>query len=110
MLYWFLLNLYINRVPFVESVSAVSDSRQLDNNVIELHETLVATDNHLSPVKIDKCKICVVFLEDLKLVINGTASPVVSQSEGQLIFLSRMFWRKCGSFHLGGVKVMMNRL
>ncbi|EJW85961.1 hypothetical protein WUBG_03126, partial [Wuchereria bancrofti] len=79
MLYWFLLNLYINRVPFVESVSAVSDSRQLDNNVIELHETLVATDNHLSPVKIDKCKICVVFLEDLKLVINGTASPVVSQ-------------------------------
>ncbi|KAK6101724.1 hypothetical protein QQG55_5670 [Brugia pahangi] len=137
--YWFLFNLYIIRIPFVESVSAVSDSQQLDNNVIELNETLVAIDNHSLPVnKIDKCKICVVFLEDLKLVINGTASPVVSQVQSNQISKQRKHVSKIGesfnerlrngvrksvdfpvenvlekmwetSIHLDGVKVM-NRL
>ncbi|EFO23667.1 hypothetical protein LOAG_04820 [Loa loa] len=82
MFYWFLSYLYIIRVPLVETVAVVSDFRQLDNNLIELHETLIATDSHLPSVKkIDKCNLCVVFLEDLKLVINGTASPVVSQAK-----------------------------
>ncbi|VIO91499.1 Uncharacterized protein BM_BM10854 [Brugia malayi] len=95
--YWFLFNLYIIRIPFVESVTAVSDSQQLDNNVIELNETQVAIDNHLLPVnKIDKCKICVVFLEDLKLVINGTASPVVSQVQSNQISKQRKHVSKIG--------------
>lgn len=80
MFYWFLLSFYIIRFPFVENVSVASDFQQLDDNLLELRETLIVTGNHLSSVnKIDKCKICVGFLEDLKTVINGTASPVVSE-------------------------------
>lgn len=80
MFYWFLLSLCV-RVPFVGSMTNISDFRQLNSNSVELHETEIIVENRLSSVnKFDKCKVCVVFLEDLKMIINGTASsPIASQ-------------------------------
>ncbi|KAM3723587.1 Fasciclin-like arabinogalactan protein [Dirofilaria immitis] len=80
MFYWCLLSLYIICVPLAGSVNGVSGFQQLHGNLIEFPETKIATENHLSLVnKVDKCKLCMVFLEDLKAIINGTASPVASQ-------------------------------
>uniref|UniRef100_A0A0R3S0I6 Transmembrane protein n=1 Tax=Elaeophora elaphi TaxID=1147741 RepID=A0A0R3S0I6_9BILA len=83
MFYWFLLLSlhYIIPVPIVESVNVVSDVQHLnDNHPLELHKILIGTENHSSSIdKIDQCEICVIFLDDLKAIINGTAFPAASQ-------------------------------
>ncbi|MCP9259423.1 hypothetical protein DINM_002370 [Dirofilaria immitis] len=87
MFYWCLLSLYIICVPLAGSVNGVSGFQQLHGNLIEFPETKIATENHLSLVnKVDKCKLCMVFLEDLKAIINGTASPVASQIQENQAF------------------------
>ncbi|VDN03162.1 unnamed protein product [Thelazia callipaeda] len=85
MYFWFLLiSLYIVNLSTIEGVIRISSDTQKAVANYQHEESfnkrvLLVKNDNLTLNSIDACKICGEFIEDLKTIINGTASYSLSR-------------------------------